>query len=47
MMEKKNKKFENWKNEYIECFTSCLALYSNESREYQKLKSMIEELKSI
>jgi hypothetical protein len=46
-MDMKKKGFENWKNEYIECFTSCLSLYSNESREYQKLKYMIEELKSL
>ncbi len=45
-MEKKSKRLENWKNEYIECFTSCLDLYSDESREYRKLKNIIEELKS-
>jgi hypothetical protein len=46
-MDKKNKRFENWKNEYIECFTSCLSLYSDETREYKKLKYMIEELKNL
>jgi len=39
--------FSEWKREHIECFTSCLDLFSKESKEYKQLKKCIDELKKL
>ncbi len=46
-MNRKNISLKEWKNDHIECFTSCLDLFSRDSFEYRQLKKCIDELKKL